>query len=88
MDFLHKEVFDPILNSPNASDRLKQGARLTIMRLNERGARGKIHYYWSAIVGTENSMNFAELLKNERFIRFEEVIDEFRKRFTDEWLRS
>jgi len=36
MDFLHENVFDPILNSPNASKSLKQGVSLTIMRMNER----------------------------------------------------
>ena len=83
MDFLHKEVFDPILNSQTASEGLKQGTRLTIMRMNERDARGKIHYYWSAIVGTEGSTEFAKHLKAEGFTRFEEVIDEFRDRFND-----
>jgi hypothetical protein len=27
MDFLHKRVFDPILQSPVASEKLKQGGR-------------------------------------------------------------
>lgn len=88
MDFLHREVFDPILNSPNASESVKQGARYTIMRLNERDARGKIHYYWSALGGTEKSVGFAKQLRDEGFNRFEEVIDEFRLRFNDNWLRS
>ncbi|HEY3927678.1 MAG TPA: hypothetical protein VGL89_04850 [Candidatus Koribacter sp.] len=29
MDFLHAHVFDPILSSPNASEKLKQGVRGT-----------------------------------------------------------
>ncbi|MCB4791344.1 MAG: hypothetical protein LHV68_05595 [Elusimicrobia bacterium] len=88
MDFLHKNVFDPILDSPNASNSLKQGVRLTIMRMNERDTKGKILYYWSAIVGTERSTEFARSMRNEGFTRFEEVIDEFRDRFNDEWLAS
>jgi hypothetical protein len=42
MDFLHQRVFDPILQSPMASERLKQGTRLTIMRMEQRDASGLI----------------------------------------------
>lgn len=88
MDFLHDNVFNPILNSPNASKNLKQGVRYTIMRMNERDAKGKIQYYWSAIIGTERSTEFARNMREEGFTRFEEVIDEFRDRFNDNWIRS
>ena len=88
MDFLHEQVFDPILNSKDAPNNLKQGVRLTIIRLQQRDAAGKINYYWSAIVGTERSTRFARLLRQESFTRFEEIIDEFREKFNDKWLRS
>lgn len=85
---LHENVFDSILNSPIASDKLKKGVRLTITRMNRLDAKGMIQYYWSAIVGTERSVDFAKLVRDEGFTRFEEVIDEFRGRFDDKWLRS
>ena len=88
IEFLNIRVFDPILTSPTASDSLKQGVRYTIMRLNERDAIGMISYFWSAIVGTEKSTEFARKMRAEGFTRFEEVIDEFRDRFNDKWLRS
>ena len=88
MSFLHTHVFDPILNSPRASSRLKQGVRLTIMRLRERDAAGMVHYYWSAITGTERSIGFAQMMRDEGFTRFEEVLEEFRVRFGEDWLRS
>jgi hypothetical protein len=88
MSFLHTKVFDPILNSSTASNNIKQGVRLTIMRLNEKDAYGMIKYFWSAIVGTENSKSFARKMKNEGFNRFEEVLEEFRDKFTDRWLNS
>jgi len=88
MNFLHTNVFDPILNSESASNRLKKGVRYTIMRMNERDEIGKIQYYWSAIVGTEKSTNFSRDMRNEGFTRFEEIIDEFRDRFNDNWLNS
>ena len=45
MDFLHERVFDPILNSTKATPELKQGIRLTIMRLRERNALGMVDYF-------------------------------------------
>ena len=88
MQFLHENVFDPILSSKDASENLKKGVRYTIMRLKERDALGMIQYYWSAIIGTERSIGFAQQMRAEGFTRFEEVIDEFRDRFSDRWLRS
>jgi predicted glycosyl hydrolase (DUF1957 family) len=88
MSFLQERVFDPILNSPSASNELKQGVRMTIVRMNQRDAAGMIQYYWSAIIGTERSIGFAHRMRQEGFTRFEEVIDEFRERFDDDWLAS
>jgi chromosome condensin MukBEF MukE localization factor len=87
MNFLHERIFGPILDSPRASQNLKQGVRYTIMRLRERDAVGMIHYYWSAIVGTERSISFAALMRREGFERFEEALEEFRVRFNDDFLR-
>jgi hypothetical protein len=81
MDFLQARVFQPILTSPTASERLKQGCRLTITRLEQRNAAMMVHYFWSAVVGTERSTSFAAQMRQEGFDRFEEVIPEFRARF-------
>jgi predicted glycosyl hydrolase (DUF1957 family) len=88
MDYLMSNVFNPILNSDKATNSLKQGVRLTIMRLNERDAVGMLSYYWSAIIGTERSTKFAKLMKKEGFVRFEELLEEFREKFDDKWLKS
>jgi len=88
MAFLQHRVFDPILDSSTASNELKQGVRLTIVRMNQRDAAGIIQYYWSAIIGTERSVGFAHRMRQEGFTRFEEIIDEFRDHFNDEWLDS
>jgi predicted glycosyl hydrolase (DUF1957 family) len=81
MDYLHEHVFDPILNSPQASERLTRGVRLTITRMRQRDALGMLSYYWSAIIGTERSTPFAEEMRREGFSRFEEIIDDMRARF-------
>ena len=87
MDFLSERVFNPILESPQASDRLKRGARYTIMRMEERDALGMVQYYWSAIIGTDPSIHFAAQMRAEGFDRFEEALEGFRVRFNDAFLR-
>src|SRR3954464_400614 len=87
MDFLHERIFDPILASSQASNSLKQGVRYTIMRMEERDARGMIQYYWSAIIGTERSIGFAAKMRSEGFDRFGEALEGFRIRFDDRFLR-
>ena len=87
MTFLNERVFEPILTS-NAPNKLKQGTRLTITRMSQLDALGMVKFYWSAIIGTDRSVEFAAMLREADFIRFEEVIDDFRARFTDEWLRK
>jgi hypothetical protein len=86
MDFLHRRVFDPILQSDTASEKLLQGVHYTIMRMEQRDAAGMVQYYWSAIIGTERSIGFAALMRQEWFGRFEEALEEFRVRFDDEFL--
>jgi predicted glycosyl hydrolase (DUF1957 family) len=88
MGFLSDRVFDPILDSPKASKSLKLGVRMTIMRMRQRDAAGIVAYYWSAIIGTEKSTKFAEMMRAEGFSRFEEVLEEFRDRFDTRWVRS
>lgn len=81
MDFLHLHVFNPILDSPNASKALKTGVRLTITRMRQRNASGMVNYYWAAVKGTDRSVGFAARMRREGFTRFEETIDDFRERF-------
>lgn len=88
MAFLHQHVFDPVLNAPTASKSLKSGINITIIRLNQRDAAGMIQYFWSAVIGTERSIGFADHMRKEGFTRFEDVLEEFRDRFNDAWLRA
>lgn len=88
MDFLHKKVFDPILAS-SAPKPIKSGVNLTIGRLEkQKDAEGMVNYFWSAIAGKGNAIEFSDKLKVEGYVRFEEVLEEFRERFTDTWLRQ
>lgn len=88
MNFLHETVFEPILNSQTASETLKKRVRSTIVRMNEQDAYGMRNYYWSAIIGADQSTDFAIKMRQEGFTRFEEGIDDFRDQFNDDWLRT
>ena len=87
MDFLHKRVFDPVLESKNASPSIKSGVNQTIARMNRLSAEKMVHFYWAAITG-ENGMMFADKMKAEGFTRFEDIVDEFKERFNEDWLIS
>lgn len=85
MEFLHNKVFDPILDSKTVSSKLKSGVNLTIGRMNRLSADKKIQYFWSALA-TENAVKFSSAMKEEGFLRFEDVSGEFKARFDDAWL--
>ncbi len=88
MRFLSNRVFDPILHSADASESLKKGVKRTITKMQQLKAIGMLKYYWSSVVGTEHSPGFSARMHDEGFTRFEDVVDEFRARFTDEWLNT
>jgi len=90
LDFLNEHVFQPILDSDTSSVSLKRGVRSTLMRMRKLSAEKMLHFYWTAIVGTEKSIAFARMMTQEGFSRFEDadVLEEFRLRFSTKWLRS
>lgn len=87
MNYLHSHVFDPILNSKTASRKVKSGVQLTIARMSRLSAEKMVQYFWSALA-TENAIAFSKCLKAENMPRFEDVMEDFRDRFNDSWLRS
>ncbi|MGN1002422.1 MAG: hypothetical protein ACI4PC_06590 [Oscillospiraceae bacterium] len=87
MDFLHEKVFDPILDSRDAPGNIKSGVNLTISRMSRLNAEKMIQYFWSALA-TDNAISFSKKVKAEGLPRFEDVFEEFRDRFNDEWLRK
>ncbi len=87
MAFLHEKVFDPILDSKDAPANIKSGVHLTISRMSRLSADKMVHYFWSALA-TENGIGFSKKMKAEGLPRFEDVLEEFRDRFNDEWLKN
>ena len=87
MLFLHEKVFDPILNSKDAPANIKSGVNLTIARMNKLDAEKMIQYFWSALA-TDNAISFSKRVKAEGLPRFEDVFEDFRDRFNEEWLNK
>jgi hypothetical protein len=82
MEFLHRRVFDPALASPKATNSIKTGVRVTIVRMEQRKtADAMIRYFWAAVHGTEKSIRFADLMAEAELDRFEEVLEDFRREF-------
>ena len=88
MEFLNKNVFDPILCCPTIHEDIREGVQRTIEYFSTQDASGMIEHYWRSIRGTTGSIAFAGMLKQHGFTRFEDLIDEFRIRFNEEWLNS
>ena len=87
MAFLHEKVFDPILNSKETPANIKNGVNLTIGRMNRLSAEKMVQYFWSALA-TDNAITFSKKIKSEGLPRFEDIFEEFRDKFNDEWIRK
>lgn len=84
LDFLESKMFNPILNSAQASDRFKKATRGLRLRMKQRNAQGMIEYFWNNVVDANaKHANYGRMLQNERFPEFEEVVTEFRLRFKE-----
>lgn len=87
MQYLHNKVFDHILDSKKCPAKIKSGVNLTVGRMSRLSAEKMVQYFWSALA-TENAITFSKHLKAEGLTRFEDVMEEFRDKFNDNWLRK
>ena len=87
MAFLHEKVFESIWDSKKVPANIKSGVNLTIGRMNRLSADKMVQYFWSALA-TDNAITFSKKMKDEGLPRFEDVFEEFRDRFNEEWLRK
>lgn len=54
--------------------------------MNRLNAEKMVRYFWSALA-TENAIIFSKHIKDGGFTRFEDVMEEFRDKFNDTWLK-
>jgi len=88
LSFLKEKVFDPILCCPVKHKEIEEGVRRTLAYFETQTARGIVEHYWKSIRGTRGSISFSGMLRQHGFPRFEDVLEEFRMRFNEEWLNS
>ena len=88
MKFLHERVFDAILNSHTASNLLKQGVRLAVMKMEKMEPDEMIRFYTHSMIGTDKPTKFALQMKSEGFNQFEAAAAEIREKFDEKWLED
>lgn len=83
LDYFDKNMFTPNIRKAEqlGETNVVKGLRLTWIRLQNRDAKGIVHYYWSAVSGTDKSIAFSKEMKRCGLVRFEDLLEDFRERF-------
>jgi hypothetical protein len=81
-DWLYWRLWEPALNSPRATNKIRMGVALTRLRMELcPTSTAMLDYFWRAVRGTDKSIRFADILWAADLERFEDVFDEFRRAF-------
>ena len=80
MHFLRELVFDPIMNSPEASNELKEMIVKTVRELHAEAARQMVDS-WIHMTSKPTESDVIRKMKEEGFTQFETTLPEFRTRF-------
>ena len=57
-------------------------------RLSHPFSIKKLQYFWSAIQGTDKSIEFSKLLKDNGVLRFEDILEEVRVKFNNDYFKE
>ena len=89
-NYFNARLFEPTIKyaTDNNIKEIAQGARYTRMRMSQLDSKKKLQYFWSAIQGTEKSIKFSKLLKDNGVLRFEDILEEVREKFNDEYFKD
>ena len=89
-NYFNAKLFEPTIKyaTDNNIKEIAQGARYTRMRMSQLDSKKKLQYFWSAIQGTEKSIKFSKLLKDNGVLRFEDILEEVRTKFNDEYFKE
>lgn len=89
-NYFNTKLFEPTIKyaTDNNIKEIAQGARYTRMRMEQLDSKKKLQYFWSAIQGTEKSIKFSKLLKSNGVLRFEDILEEVREKFNDEYFKE
>ena len=89
-NYFNARLFEPTIKyaTDNNIKEIAQGARYTRMRMSQLDSKKKLQYFWSAIQGTEKSIKFSKLLKDNGVLRFEDILEEVREKFNDDYFKE
>lgn len=88
LDFLQKELFNPVIDSPYVSSELKYDFIGILNTLKNFSAEGILLYFWNMMANNEVQMIFSNRLMDEGFYSYPDLIHTFKDHFTYEWLSS
>lgn len=88
--YFDSKIFLPAINfaKEQKNTHILRGVNLTRARMFRLSSHKMISYFWNAIVGTEHSIRFSEIMKANNIQRFEDVLFEVRNKFNDKYFRS
>ena len=89
-NYFNTKLFEPTIKyaTDNNIKEIAQGARYTRMRMSQLDSKKKLQYFWSAIQGTKKSIKFSKLLKDNGVLRFEDILEEVREKFNDDYFKE
>ena len=89
MNYLYDKIFCNVINSKTASKKAKSIVNKSIMCLKELPLESMILYVWNAVYEEDNNGNKANsILKKEGFVTFQDIIEEFKEKFNDDFIKN
>lgn len=88
LNFLQKELFNPIIDSPFISSELKYDFLTILETIKNFSAEGILLYVWNMMANDEVQMIFSNRLIDEGFYNYSDLLNTFKNHFTYEWLLS
>ena len=89
LSYLYDRIFLDVINSKTASKKAKNIVNKTIMCLKQLPLESMIQYVWNAVYEEDNNGDRANnILKKEGFTTFQDIIEEFKIKFDDKFIKD
>ena len=89
LNYLYDKIFLDVINSKTASKKAKNIVNKTIMCLKQLPLESMIQYVWNAVYEEDNNGDRANnILKHEGFTTFQDIIEEFKIKFDDNFIKD
>ena len=91
-NYFNTKLFEPAIKygKDNNIKEIVQGARYTRMRMEQLDSKRKLQYFWSAIQGTDKSIEFSKLLKDNGGVTWDclDTLEEVRVKFNNDYFKE